>query len=57
MYVLVGWIREEFVEVRIYFGTQSPSDAVLSEAQAQLATLDIPEAVDFVPARNGSKVA
>ena len=44
MYVLVGWIREEFVEVRIYFGTQNPSDAVLSEAQAQLATLEVTEA-------------
>jgi hypothetical protein len=43
MYVLVGWIREEFVEVRIYFGTQNPSDAVLSEAQVQLATLAVPE--------------
>jgi hypothetical protein len=44
MYVLVGWIREEFVEVRIYFGMQNPSDAVLSEAQAQLATLEVTEA-------------
>jgi hypothetical protein len=44
MYVLVGWIQEEFVEVRIYFGTQNPSDSVRSEAQAQLATLAVQEA-------------
>jgi hypothetical protein len=42
MYVLVGDLNGNWIEVRAFFGSQDPSGATLSNAQAQLDRLTFP---------------
>ena len=42
-YFLNARINEQFVDVRVYFGTQDPAPAVLAEADEALARLVVPE--------------
>jgi hypothetical protein len=42
-YVIWGWIKGQFVDVRLYFGTQMPRETMLANANTELARLQIPE--------------
>jgi hypothetical protein len=46
-YLLLSRVKEQWVDVRIYFGTQEPSDALRSAAQEQLRRLTIPDPAVF----------
>jgi hypothetical protein len=42
-YTLLGTVKQQYVDVRIFFGTQKPAASVLHEAQRELANLVIPD--------------
>ncbi len=61
-YVLWSWVEGRFVEVTVFFGTQTPSDEILREAQARLDGMSLPDLSRATPlphprrrARNGSR--
>ena len=43
LYLITGWIKGQFVDVRLYLGTQTPSNEMLVEANAELARLQTPD--------------
>jgi hypothetical protein len=42
-YILLGTVKQQYVDVRIFFGTQKPAASVLLDAQRELANLVIPD--------------
>lgn len=42
-YLILARVKEQWVDVRVYFGTLKPSDEVLAEANEELARLQIPD--------------
>jgi hypothetical protein len=42
-YLILARVKEQWVDVRVYFGRQHPSDDVLRAAQAELDRLDVPD--------------
>jgi hypothetical protein len=42
-YLLLSRVKQQWVDVRVFFGTQQPSQSLLEEAQAGLEQLNIPD--------------